>query len=71
MDGMNATARQAEQIERLVEQLGPDESARILRQFAGATHLGDVLPWLTRREASALVILLTVVASQQPIARTA
>lgn len=71
MDGTKATSRQAEQIERLVEQLGPDRTGPLLLQFAGGTDLDEVLPFLTRREASALVILLSVVASQDPVSRPA
>jgi hypothetical protein len=61
-----ATPRQLGQLESLVEHLGPEQAAPVLRQFCGG-ELRDAARFLTRREAASLVILLTVVASQQPL----
>ena len=61
-----ATSRQLGQLESLVEQLGPEQATPVVRQFCGG-ELRDAARFLTRREAASLVILLTVVASQQPL----
>ena len=59
---LRVTPRQLAQIEGLINDVGPDQAARYLKSFAGGSQLSDVAPWLTRREASSLVILLSVVA---------
>jgi hypothetical protein len=62
-----ATSRQLAQLELLVEHLGPEQAAPVLRQFCGGSHLADAARFMTRREAASLVLLLTVVTSQQPL----
>ena len=60
---LRATRRQLHQIDDLLRDVGPERAATYLKSFAGGSQLCDVAPWLTRREAASLILLLTVVVS--------
>jgi hypothetical protein len=65
---LRATNRQLRQIDRLLDDVGPERASIVLKGFAGGSQLRDVAPWLTRREASSLILLLSVVAALEPAA---
>lgn len=62
-----ATRRQLEQLRRLVDEIGEHDAARVLVRFGGTGSLESLGRFLTHREAASLIILLTVVASSQPL----
>lgn len=65
---LRATQRQLAQIDDLLRDVGPERASSYLKGFAGGSQLQDVAPWLTRREASSLIILLSVVAAMRSAA---
>ena len=59
---------QVAHLEQLVDEVGPEASARVLKSFAGGSRLEDVARYLTRREAASLILLLTVVGQRSAAA---
>ena len=57
------TGDQAERLDELIDSIGPGEVVRRVEGWSGGGPMDDVVPYLTQSEASALILVLSLVAS--------